>query len=408
MNVPEGDCSLIIRYLRSHNIWNRIVDDPDLVIILPNNTAVLKFASSLGLEVDQLFTDVDFVDIVLNHFGHVIPDPEADPDTYETFKTINGGIITYDDDSTDHRTSVEFYTGSIFAISHLMWTREESDTQKLQYANLPRTGKTTIDEIATLSGLIAFNRIYVIDEVLFFDDQLEKIKSKYPFLTSPVKTATSAFNILDVHAVYNIFVNLNPESVVKACQTDQRFSRWCNNEDLFRRLLAAHYSDHEIQRGSAVHTYKSIVNGTYMYYIVLTGRYNYVQEVHNTEFISSEAALRILLLNDVYNRYKNIFGNIDMGDNEENLLELIDEHITPLGIEVVTILKDITLGIADENEEDRKGLNFFDHAETARKEFIDRVKETDFYKLPLKSFSKLIVDIDGNDILDIYRGYQIA
>lgn len=51
----------------------------------------------------------------------------------------------------------------------------------------------------------------------------------------------SAINVLRKDEIISIMENLPPISVVNLCQTNRKFARICNNQDLFKRLIIKHY-----------------------------------------------------------------------------------------------------------------------------------------------------------------------
>lgn len=380
----KSQCKLLLNFFQKHKVWDQLKNHKDLIVLIPTDKALTKFASSIGLEVKQLLVDKNFFDVLYNHLGYMIPDPDAEPNTYELFKTVNDHIVEYDNEVTDTGLDETFAIEGGYDVK---------PTLVIDNDQIPLEFKSHIE------------KIYVINGVIIFPEQLDKFRKNFPYL-KPSEDEKKNFNILDSGAILNILINLKPKEVVKTCQVDKRFIHVCENETLFKSLMKAHYPKYEIQNSSAAQTYKSIVNGTYMFYIVLEGSENSHGEYTIDEelFHPTELELRNYLLNEIYSAYGRYY--------PEDILIGYDLVKVKNSDEIKNILDDITnkvkLTINEEGNDPEDNYNFSLYFEDFRSKFIDKMKSTKIYGLSLKEFLKSVMEIKGTRIIKIYKGYRIV
>jgi len=380
----KSQCKLLLNFFQKHKVWDQFKQHKDLVILIPTDEALTKFASSIGLEVKQLLVDKKFFDVLYNHIGHMIPDPDAEPNTYELFKTVNDHIVEYDNEVMDTKLDETFAIEGGYDVK---------PTLVIDNDQIPLELKSHIE------------RIYIVNGVIIFPEQLDKFKKELLYLKPSESEDKKNFNILDPGAILNILINLNPQEVVKTCQVDKRFIHVCENETLFRDLMKAHYPKYEIQNNSAAQTYKSIVNGTYLFYIVLEGNIEYGEYTIDEElFHPTELELRNYLLKEIYSTYGRYY--------PEDILIGYDLVKVKNSDEIKKILDDITnkvkLTINGEGNDPEDNYNFSLYFEDFRSKFINEMKSTKIYGLSLKEFLKSVMEIKGINITKIYRGYKIV
>jgi hypothetical protein len=88
--------------------------------------------------------------------------------------------------------------------------------------------------------------------------------------------ANIAFEVLDKSALTEILVKLDPQTILKLCQTNKQFRRICSDDSVFFKLMKAHYPGFPIRKEAKVQ-YMAIASGRVeKYYLPVT-------KIQNTE-----------------------------------------------------------------------------------------------------------------------------
>lgn len=74
----------------------------------------------------------------------------------------------------------------------------------------------------------------------------ENTGNKSEVVTAEHIFATTAFNILDENALFNILARLNPVSILSLCQSNRQFAKLCSQKTTFARLMTLHYPQHPL------------------------------------------------------------------------------------------------------------------------------------------------------------------
>lgn len=329
------DCKEIVDYFKV-NYPKRIEH-----VILPTNDQLDKLASSIGLSVKYLLKSKSFHKIVENYLSNSFPNNinhEFTNKEYE-FTSINGNIFKVKKGKIAAKTSIQtFYK---------------------------------IDNHFPLSY-----------------EQIELLGTEFPFLSfNSSPSSTSSFDILDKNAISIILCFLNPKDVLAFSTLNKTFKKNCD-ETMFNFLLKKHFPTHEIQNNSSKNTYKSIVNGNYLSYIVSTKGYD---EFDNISFPNS-TLLRDYFMEYLYNHSYNISDMIKLNCIysdwiPENIKKLIEE------------------------KEKQKYIERHKTKETKEK-ILQELKNSSLYKLPLKELIKFIVyfanefqNEDDRRYIQVSRGY---
>lgn len=206
----------IANFYKKNNLEAQLADKVYLIIV-PSDDQLKEFAGKIGISVEQLVNSETFTDQIM----------------------YNNFCVNVDEDLLEHPTEFE--------------DEWESVNGELFDVNL------------YFIDFFGNQLLYLNDELLVTDDQVMDLIDEFPFLDPK----GSKFPVMDVSTVSNILVNLEPKEVLQTCRLNKQFNRYCNNETLFTFLMKKHYPTYEIQNDSALKTYKSIVKGTYNYYIII-------------------------------------------------------------------------------------------------------------------------------------------
>lgn len=323
-----GSYSRMLEFFKKNNVKQQI-GDIEYNIIMLKDSQFEELANLIGITVDQLFRSKSFNNLMFNYFN------QSSSKGNKHWIAING---------------LEF---SIYKLDALY--------------------------------RIEHQRFYTVDEPLIMGPQIEAFKQEYPFLV--VDPNVEVFSKLDVNAVSNILINLPPKQVLETCRLDKKFARFCENETLFTLLMKRHFPDYEIQNNSATLTYKSIVNGTYVGYIV-SG--NDQEGGVITRFFPTEKELRDDMMKYIASYTPSILA-IDS-----------DLLFTMFSGNIVKIMKKYL-------ETDDWNLR-----QTVKENVIKELKNSDIYTLKIKDLVDFIEDIgqtiadrDNGGGISITRGYFI-
>ena len=140
-----------------------------------------------------------------------------------------------------------------------------------------------------------------------------------------------SFDLLDANALYEILARLDPQSVLKTCQTNNQFRNLCQNPHIFYRLMQLHYPDVPINKNPKKQ-YIDITEGKYTtYYPIImfnkifslyssSGNNSVVVEVPGTLDPNTEIWLTCTITREIFNygRYK---GTCSVHKTKEQALE---------------------------------------------------------------------------------------
>jgi len=371
-NELEKNCSLMVQFYKKHNLPLKLKEHKFISLLVPTDTAVQTLAQSLGISVQQMLREKSFFDIV---FNHIILSKFNPFNLERSFHETSSGLsISYKHKNRTSPIKLDIdYDG-------------EFEVNGNEYLSSRRT-----EFLSHYETPIDVPNVFIIYKVITTPEQLEKLKKSFLFLETPKETGKN-FNLLDRGAISNILIHLTPKDVLKTCNVDKRFTHLCDNEELFKVLMKAHFPEYEIQNNSAAQTYKSIVNGTYLYYLVSS----YDEHDIILEKLSNEQALRDYFMKFIVER----LGYLRESFAVEYLTKFLNE-------ETNNILKNFQ-NIRQQNND----YYFLQEAtEKYSKALLTELKKSEIYKLKLRTLVNLMEELSSED--DVYsfkvsKGYPLG